>query len=98
MALADVRRRWPLLLAVAALAAGGGAALAQGGANAPQAPDAETLYGQHCAACHGESLQGQIGPTLNDIAFKQRWSGKAQALADYIHDSMPPGSAGTLPP
>jgi alcohol dehydrogenase (cytochrome c) len=97
MALSNVGRRWPLLLSVAGLAAVGGAALAQAGGGA-QPANGEALYTQHCAACHGDNLQGQIGPTLNDPSFKQKWNGKAQALADYIRTSMPPGNGGSLSP
>jgi alcohol dehydrogenase (cytochrome c) len=93
MALSIKGRRWPLLLSAAGLAAIGGVALAQGGASAPSG---EALYTQHCAMCHGANLEGQLGPTLNDVAFKQKWGGKAQALADYIRTSMPPGNAGAL--
>jgi alcohol dehydrogenase (cytochrome c) len=93
MALSIKGRRWPLLLSAAGLAAIGGVALAQGGASAPSG---EALYTQHCAMCHGANLEGQLGPTLNDVAFKRKWGGKAQALADYIRTSMPPGNAGAL--
>jgi alcohol dehydrogenase (cytochrome c) len=93
MALSIKGRRWPLLLSAAGLAAIGGVALAQGGASAQSG---EALYTQHCAMCHGANLEGQLGPTLNDVAFKQKWGGKAQALADYIRTSMPPGNAGAL--
>jgi alcohol dehydrogenase (cytochrome c) len=93
MALSIKGRRWPLLLSAAGLAAIGGVALAQGGASAQSV---EALYTQHCAMCHGANLEGQLGPTLNDVAFKQKWGGKAQALADYIRTSMPPGNAGAL--
>jgi alcohol dehydrogenase (cytochrome c) len=87
------------MFGVAAIALGGcGAALAQAGASASSAPNGEALYAQHCAMCHGDSLQGQLGPTLNDVAFKRRWDGKAQALFDYISTMMPPGSGGSLTP
>lgn len=95
MALSMKGRRWPLLLSVAALTGVGGAALAQAGGGA-SAPDAEALYAQHCAMCHGADLQGQLAPALTGAAFKQTWDGKARALADYIGTAMPPGNAGAL--
>ena len=95
MALSNVGRRWPLLLSAVGIAALGGAALAQAGGEAA-GPDAAALYAQHCAMCHGANLQGQLAPALNDAAFKQKWDGKAQALADYIRTNMPPGNAGAL--
>jgi mono/diheme cytochrome c family protein len=95
MALSNKGRRWPLLLSVAGLAGIGAAALAQGSAGA--APGA-AVYAQHCAMCHGANLEGQLAPALNDAAFRQKWDGKAQALADYIRASMPPGSCGSLSP
>src|SRR4051812_44970681 len=97
MALSDKGRRWPLLLSVAGLSAVGAAALAQGAGSAA-APNGEALYTQHCAQCHGANLEGQLGPTLNDPAFKSKWDGKAQALLDYISTNMPPGNAGSLTP
>ena len=98
MALSDKGRRWPLLLSAAGFVAIGGAAQAQAGAGGSQAPNTEALYAQHCAMCHGDALQGQIAPTLNDVAFKRRWDGKAQALHEYISTMMPPGSGGSLAP
>ena len=58
----------------------------------------ESLYGQHCATCHGASLRGSAhGATLMGPGFLEKWSAKpARALLDYQMAAMPPGQAHTL--
>jgi len=58
----------------------------------------ESLYGQHCATCHGASLRGSAhGATLVGPGFLEKWSAKpARALLDYQMAAMPPGQAHTL--
>ena len=54
----------------------------------------ESLYEQHCLACHGASLQGSAhGPPLKGDAFLDRWSGSRQALLAYNLNTMPPGGS-----
>ena len=105
MAVSFKGRRWPLLLSVAGFAALGAAGLAQGDAPepAPQAVRAQValgmeLYQANCASCHGDNLDGgQFAQSLADGAFKAKWAGRnAQALFEYIRNSMPPGNARSL--
>ena len=105
MAVSFKGRRWPLLLSVAGFAALGAAGLAQGDAPepAPQAVRAQValgmeLYQANCASCHGDNLDGgQFAQSLADGAFKAKWAGRnAQALLEYIRNSMPPGNARSL--
>jgi alcohol dehydrogenase (cytochrome c) len=63
-----------------------------------QADTGRTAYAQHCAACHGETLQGgQFGPTLKGRAFQNKWGGASLGeLYTYIRRSMPPAAVGQL--
>ena len=56
------------------------------------------LYQANCASCHGDNLDGgQFAQSLADGAFKAKWAGRnAQALFEYIRNSMPPGNARSL--
>jgi len=96
------RRRLPLLLSVAGLAAFGGAALAQG--QVPEALRAQMthgaqVYAENCASCHGDDLTGgQFAASLADTPFRTQWAGKsAQELYQYIRNNMPPGNGRSLP-
>lgn len=57
------------------------------------------VYEQHCAICHGYTLQsGEMGgPPLTGKYFFDRWSGRTVGeLLEYIHTNMPFGQGGTL--
>jgi alcohol dehydrogenase (cytochrome c) len=85
-------------MAVAALA--GSIAAAQSGSDAAaQVTAGREAYATNCAVCHGTSLTGgQFAPTLKGPAFLVKWAGTSLAdLVEYMHSSMPPGNAGTLP-
>ena len=101
MAVSFKGRRWPLLLTVAACAAAGGSVLAQGNVPEPvraQVVEGMEIYAAQCASCHGETLDGgQFAQSLADGTFKAKWAGRnAQALFEYIRNSMPPGNARSL--
>ncbi|ORJ62859.1 cytochrome-c oxidase, cbb3-type subunit II [Geothermobacter hydrogeniphilus] len=52
----------------------------------------KALYMQHCAACHGEKLQGEIGPELTDLDMPD--ADLYQILFNgFPEDGMPPFSA-----
>jgi cytochrome c553 len=53
-----------------------------------------TLYQQQCASCHGERLEGRIGPPLAGGDFQSRWP--TSALIDKIRNTMPQDSPGKL--
>jgi len=64
-----------------------------------QATRGETLYAEHCARCHGATLQGagEGAKSLTDATFKSTWNGVALgALFDRIRLSMPQDKPGTM--
>jgi mono/diheme cytochrome c family protein len=55
------------------------------------------LYKTQCVTCHGESLEGLVGPPLAGSAFLSVWSGRSLAdLVDKIEKTMPPTQPGSL--
>jgi mono/diheme cytochrome c family protein len=63
-----------------------------------QADRGKATYGEQCAKCHGESLNGGEGaPELSGKAFVGRWSGNSVgALFGIIHKTMPTDDPGNL--
>jgi mono/diheme cytochrome c family protein len=62
-----------------------------------QAARGATLYGQQCASCHGNKLEGVQGPPLSGDFFISRWQDQPlSSLANKIRNTMPAGSAGGL--
>jgi len=49
--------------------AGSGAGLGQEALGTNDVPDGKTLYGEHCAKCHGENLEGVNAPSLVDAVW-----------------------------
>ena len=47
------------------------------------------LYAQHCAACHGADASGQIGPALDNEAYK--YGKSPEALTESITNGRPGG-------
>jgi cytochrome c553 len=62
--------------------------------SAQDAARGSALYNEHCASCHGDRLQGRVGPSLvrPDLAVRY----PAAELANKIHNTMPPDKQGTL--
>ena len=60
-----------------------------------QAARGESLYQQHCSACHGARLQGSPAAPLTGDAFRARWEDRRHTLDDlyYIIRSLMPNSA-----
>lgn len=57
---------------------------------AEQARRGQEVYKQQCAACHGNALEGLVGPPLVGPAFLAAWNGKpVLELLDKIHKTMP---------
>ena len=54
------------------------------------------LYQAHCARCHGEAGEGDVGPVLvgENYVFRSRQT--AQGLFDYVSVAMPFDAPGTL--
>ena len=62
-----------------------------------QAARGATLYGQQCASCHGNKLEGVQGPPLTGDVFISRWQAQPLLdLANKIRNTMPAGTAGGL--
>ena len=58
--------------------------------SAEQAQRGQPLYKEQCVACHGEKLEGVIGPMLAGEAFVAAWGGRSLAeLVDKIQNTMP---------
>jgi cytochrome c553 len=55
-----------------------------------------TLYGQQCASCHGEKLEGRSAPPLAGGDFGSRWP--TAGLRDKIKNTMPQDKPGKLTP
>jgi S-disulfanyl-L-cysteine oxidoreductase SoxD len=64
-----------------------------------QADRGGTLYGQNCASCHGDHLQGKhpTTPALAGDTFKGNWNGQSvDDLFEKIQTSMPGDNPGSL--
>jgi alcohol dehydrogenase (cytochrome c) len=62
-----------------------------------QANDGKQRYEQHCAACHGEELQGfELAPSLKGRYFERRWGGQSVDLLASGVRRMPPTGPGSL--
>lgn len=94
------------VLAVAGLLAGAAAALAaqtprtvwDGVYTEEQATRGETLYGERCARCHGDTLGGvEAAPALTGTTFYSNWEGEPlESLFDRIRTTMPQDKPGSL--
>lgn len=63
-----------------------------------QAQSGLAIYQQHCASCHGQTMQGVPGiPRITGPAFLAGWLGKNTAdLYDYLTTTMPPNNVGSV--
>jgi mono/diheme cytochrome c family protein len=58
--------------------------------NAEQAQRGEALYKKECVTCHGQKLEGAVGPMLTGEGFLTAWGGRSLAeLVDKIQLTMP---------
>ena len=70
---------------------------AQGVYAADQATRGAALFKAQCVACHGEALEGAVGPALAGPEFLASWAGHPVTdLADKIEKTMPLNAPGTL--
>lgn len=99
-------RAWTTVLVLALAAITITAPLAQqrpaadgrAGATAVGSGTAE-LYVAACARCHGTALNGGSAPPLQGPSFAQKWTEAGPAaLADFIHEKMPPEAPARLDP
>jgi mono/diheme cytochrome c family protein len=57
---------------------------------ADQAQRGQALYKTECLSCHGDTLQGAVGPMLQGEGFLAAWGGRSLAeLVDKIQFTMP---------
>jgi mono/diheme cytochrome c family protein len=63
--------------------------------SAGDATRGQEIFKQRCAACHGETLQGLVGPPLTGEAFAKVW-GNASELQQKIQKTMPQDEPGSL--
>ena len=63
-----------------------------------QLASGRALYAQHCALCHGATLNGgEAGPALRGRAFTDKWAGKPAAeLYELTRRTMPVTQPGGL--
>ena len=62
-----------------------------------QAARGQQLYKTQCVACHGEALEGVVGPPLAGSGFLSAWSARSLAeLVDKIEKTMPPQQPGSV--
>ena len=74
-------------------------AAAYGAEAGADSPGDLAVYKANCAACHGISMAGSLGPPLSGTAFAAKWSAAGEpALAAFIRQNMPPSNPGQLSP
>jgi len=62
-----------------------------------QAARGQQLYKTQCLTCHGEALEGSVGPPLAGSGFLSAWSGRSLAeVVDKIEKTMPPSQPGSV--
>ena len=65
--------------------------------SAEQAKRGQQLYQAGCASCHGDKLEGGLGPMLTGDGFLSAWNGRSLLdLTDKIQNTMPFEAPGTL--
>ena len=62
-----------------------------------QAARGRQVYQDQCASCHGDALEGLVGPPLAGDGFLSIWSARPVVeLVDKIHNTMPLDAAAPL--
>jgi mono/diheme cytochrome c family protein len=62
-----------------------------------QAARGQAAYKAQCLACHGDTLQGVVGPPLSGSSFLAVWGSRSLAdLVDKIQKTMPPQAPGSV--
>ena len=62
-----------------------------------QAARGQQFYKAQCVMCHGEALEGVVGPPLAGAGFLSAWGTRSLAdLVDKIEKTMPPQAAGSM--
>jgi len=55
----------------------------------------QAMFKEKCAVCHGDALEGVVGPPLKGDDFAKAWSNQS-ALVDKIQKTMPQDNPGSL--
>ena len=77
--------------------AGQSRSVTEGVYSAAQAARGQQMYQAECAACHGNEMEGTIGPPLVGESFLSNWSARSLAnLVDKIQKTMPFNLPGSL--
>src|SRR5262245_59759949 len=62
-----------------------------------QAARGQAAYKAQCLACHGDTLQGVVGPPLAGNGFLAVWGSRPLSdLVDKIQKTMPPQAPGSV--
>ena len=62
-----------------------------------QAARGQAAYKGQCLACHGDTLQGVVGPPLTGSSFLAVWGSRSLGdLVDKIQKTMPPQAPGSV--
>jgi S-disulfanyl-L-cysteine oxidoreductase SoxD len=86
-----------LLIAAAAVYAADEASVWDGVYTYAQADRGKALFSERCSVCHGDALEGKVGPSLAADSFKADFDGlTVDDLFEYVQTSMPRGNVGTL--
>jgi mono/diheme cytochrome c family protein len=62
-----------------------------------QATDGEVVFTQNCASCHGDALQGEVGPRLVGQNFAPAsGNNTVSSIFSFMSSQMPDGNGGSL--
>jgi cytochrome c551 len=81
-----------LVLGLAACGGGSDTSKNNGGgskSDTASGPDASKIFSQKCSSCHGENLEGKVGPKLSNIG--------SQLSKDQILGILKNGKSGGMP-
>jgi mono/diheme cytochrome c family protein len=71
--------------------------VAGGAYSSAQATRGKQIVDAQCAACHGASLEGLVGPSLSGDTFLAAWSARPLTdLVEKIEKTMPPQQPGSI--
>jgi mono/diheme cytochrome c family protein len=86
-----------LILGAVLSAAGQGRSINDRVYSSGQATRGQEIYKAQCASCHGNAMQGTIGPPLSGDSFLANWSTRSlSGLVDKIQKTMPFNTPGSL--
>jgi len=61
----------------------------EGGGDTAQGGDAQKIYNQKCSTCHGDNLQGGMGPELAKVGASKSQEEIADIIANGTNGGMP---------